>query len=66
LRELRSEAIRRALGRCEYCRISQAGQDAAFDWDLPHLVDFVTRVGEEISEGGKNSCFNLKFSIPSG
>jgi hypothetical protein len=36
--KLRSEVIRRALGRCEYCRISQAGQEAVFHVDHIHPV----------------------------
>ena len=35
---LRSEVIRRADGRCEYCRLSQAGQEAVFHVDHVHPV----------------------------
>jgi hypothetical protein len=36
--KLRSEVIHRAHGRCEYCRISQAGQEAVFHIDHVHPV----------------------------
>ncbi len=35
---LRKEVIRRAGNRCEYCRLSQAGQEAAFHVDHVHPV----------------------------
>jgi len=34
--KLRSEVFRRAGGRCEYCRLSQAGQEAVFHVDHIH------------------------------
>ena len=33
---LRNEVVLRAGGRCEYCRLSQAGQEATFPID--HVV----------------------------
>ena len=36
--KLRSEVVRRAAGRCEYCRLSQKGQEAAFHVDHIHPV----------------------------
>jgi len=34
--KLRSEVFRRAGGRCEYCRLAQAGQEAVFHVDHIH------------------------------
>jgi hypothetical protein len=35
---MRKEVVRRAANRCEYCRLSQAGQEAAFHVDHIHPV----------------------------
>ena len=45
--ELRQLVIERATGRCEYCGLSQAGQEATFHID--HIVSR-TAGGESVAE----------------
>ena len=52
---LRREVIRRAGNRCEYCRLSQAGQEAAFHIDHIHPV----------AEGGETVLENLALACVS-
>jgi hypothetical protein len=52
---LRTEVIRRAEGRCEYCRLSQIGQEASFH------IDHVTPV----AAGGETTIDNLALACVS-
>jgi hypothetical protein len=52
---LRRLVIRRARGRCEYCRLSQAGQEATFHID--HIVP--------VAAGGKTVAENLALACVS-
>jgi len=52
---LRREVIQRAGNRCEYCRLSQAGQEAAFHVDHIHPV----------VEGGETVIENLALACVS-
>ncbi len=47
--------LRRAQGRCEYCRLAQAGQEATFHLD--HIIPF--------SAGGETSADNLALACVS-
>jgi 5-methylcytosine-specific restriction endonuclease McrA len=51
---LRDEVIRRAGGRCEYCRLSQETQVATFPVD--HVLP--------VTEGGETVLANLALSCP--
>ena len=51
-RRLRSFVVKRAAGRCEYCGLSQAGQEATF-----HVDHVVPR-----SKGGPSSWENIVAS----
>jgi len=51
----RKEIIRRAGNRCEYCQLSQAGQEAAFHIDHIHPV----------SDGGVTELGNLALACVS-
>ncbi len=53
--ELRREVVLRAENRCEYCRLSQAGQEATFHID--HVVPVV--------EGGPTELSNLALACVS-
>lgn len=52
---LRREVVRRAGNRCEYCRLSQAGQEATFHVD--HILPVVS--------GGVTSIENLALACVS-
>ncbi|MCU0751507.1 MAG: HNH endonuclease [Akkermansiaceae bacterium] len=52
---LRAEVIRRADGRCEYCQLSQAGQEAAFHVDHIH----------PLAHGGLTGLSNLALACVS-
>lgn len=52
---LRKEILRRAENRCEYCRLSQAGQEAVFHID--HI--------QPIADGGETSLDNLALACVS-
>lgn len=52
---LRRLVIKRAAGRCEYCRLSQAGQEATFHID--HIVP--------LAEGGATTADNLALACVS-
>ena len=52
---LRRLVIRRARGRCEYCRLSQAGQEATFHID--HIIP--------VAAGGKTVAENLALACVS-
>jgi 5-methylcytosine-specific restriction endonuclease McrA len=52
---LRRLVIRRADGRCEYCHLSQAGQEATFHID--HIIP--------VSAGGKTVAENLALACVS-
>ena len=52
---LRKEVIQRAGDRCEYCALSQAGQEAAFHIDHVHPV----------AEGGETLLENLALACVS-
>jgi 5-methylcytosine-specific restriction endonuclease McrA len=54
-RELADEVIRRAQGRCEYCQLSQVGQEATFH------IDHVT----PRAAGGQTSIENLALACVS-
>ena len=54
-RGLRTNVIRRAGNRCEYCRLSQTGQEAAFHID--HI--------QPVVEGGKTELENLALACVS-
>ena len=53
--ELRRRVLLRAEGRCEYCRLSQEGQEAAFHID--HIVP--------VAEGGPTEADNLALACVS-
>jgi hypothetical protein len=52
---LRTEVVRRASNRCEYCELSQAGQEAAF-----HIDHILPR-----SAGGSTTADNLALACVS-
>src|SRR5688572_25367009 len=52
---LRRQVIQRAGDRCEYCRLSQAGQEAAFHID--HVLP--------LNSGGKTTLANLALACVS-
>ncbi len=52
---LRKEVVQRAGNRCEYCQLSQAGQEAAFHVDHVHPV----------AEGGETTLENLALACVS-
>lgn len=52
---LRSLVVQRAHGRCEYCRLAQAGQEAAFHVD--HIVP--------VRAGGPTAAANLALACVS-
>lgn len=52
---LRNEAIHRAENRCEYCHLSQAGQEATFHID--HIVP--------VASGGETEIENLALACVS-
>lgn len=52
---LRRLVLRRAAGRCEYCRLAQAGQEATF-----HIDHIVPR-----AEGGATTADNLALACVS-
>jgi len=52
---MRRLVIRRARGRCEYCRLSQAGQEATFHID--HIIP--------VAADGKTIAENLAFACVS-
>src|SRR5947208_1306313 len=51
---LRDEVVRRAAGRCEYCRLSQQTQVATFPVD--HVLP--------VTEGGETVLANLALACP--
>ena len=53
--ELRRETLLRAAGRCEYCRLSQKGQEATFHID--HI--------EPLAAGGSTALENLALACVS-
>jgi len=55
---LRRLVIQRAADRCEYCRLSQAGQEATFHIDhiIPH-----TAGGETVSENLALACISCSL-----
>ena len=53
--KLRAEIVHRAGNRCEYCRLSQTGQEAAFHSD--HVVP--------LAAGGQSSLDNLALACVS-
>lgn len=53
--KLRSEVARRAGGRCEYCRLSQNGQEAVFHVDHIH----------PLAHGGQTDLTNLALACVS-
>jgi HNH endonuclease len=55
---LRRLVIRRARGRCEYCRLSQAGQEATFHID--HIIP-VAAGGETIAENLALACVSCSL-----
>ena len=55
---LRKEVIHRACNRCEYCRLSQAGQEAVFHVDHVHpLIDG----GETLLENLALACVSCSL-----
>ena len=52
---LRRLVLRRAAGRCEYCRLAQAGQEATF-----HIDHIIPR-----ADGGKTTADNLALACVS-
>jgi hypothetical protein len=52
---MRREVVLRACNRCEYCRLSQAGQEATFHVDHVH----------PIAEGGETALDNLALACVS-
>jgi hypothetical protein len=55
---LRQFVIRRALNRCEYCQLSQVGQEAAFHID--HIVP-VTAGGPTLEENLALACVSCSL-----
>jgi len=55
---LRRLVIRRASGHCEYCRLSQAGQEATFHID--HIVP-VAAGGETVAENLALACVSCSL-----
>lgn len=56
--ELRRLVIQRAAGRCEYCRLSQEGQEATFHID--HVVPVVAG-GETVAENLASACVSCSL-----
>jgi len=56
--ELRRLVIQRAVGRCEYCRLSQEGQEATFHID--HVVP-VAAGGETVTENLALACVSCSL-----
>ena len=52
---LRQQVVQRAAGRCEYCRLSQQGQEATFHID--HVMP--------VARGGKTHLDNLALACVS-
>jgi hypothetical protein len=53
--KLRNEVLRRAGGRCEYCKLSQDGQEAVFHVDHIH----------PLAHGGRTDLTNLALACVS-
>jgi hypothetical protein len=58
---LRAEVVRRAGNRCEYCGLSQAGQEAAF-----HVDHVVPRVAGGPTEAGNLALACVSCSLRKG
>jgi hypothetical protein len=55
---LRRRVIRRAEGRCEYCRLSQEGQEATFHID--HVIPRAAG-GKTVSENLASACVSCSL-----
>ena len=59
--ELRQLVIQRAAGRCEYCRLSQEGQEATFHID--HVIP-VSAGGQTVAENLALACKKQRTASP--
>jgi hypothetical protein len=56
--ELRRLVVQRAVGRCEYCQLSQAGQEATFHID--HIIPAVAG-GQTVAENLALACVSCSL-----
>lgn len=56
--ELRRLVVHRAVGRCEYCQLSQAGQEATFHID--HVMPVVAG-GQTVAENLALACISCSL-----
>jgi HNH endonuclease len=56
--ELRRLVVQRAVGRCEYCQLSQAGQEATFHLD--HVIP-VAAGGQTVAENLALACVSCSL-----